>query len=55
MKAPLAAILMCIELALTTFNLTPDQIKLLDPIRYSAQLLTCQVNNILDQSLVARE
>jgi K+-sensing histidine kinase KdpD len=48
MRAPLTAIMMCVELVLRTLNLSRDQIKLLDPIRYSAQILTCQVNNLLD-------
>jgi K+-sensing histidine kinase KdpD len=48
MRAPLTAIMMCVELILRGFNLTRDQIKLIDPIRFSAQLLTCQVNNLLD-------
>jgi K+-sensing histidine kinase KdpD len=48
MRAPLEAIMRCVELILRGFNLTCDQIKLIDPIRFSAQLLTCQVNNLLD-------
>jgi K+-sensing histidine kinase KdpD len=36
MRAPLTAIMMCIELVLGTLNLTQVQIKLIKPIRYSA-------------------
>jgi K+-sensing histidine kinase KdpD len=54
MKAPLVAIMMCVELAIRALNLSGHQVELLNPIRYSAQLLTCQVNNLLDQSLMVK-
>ena len=48
MRAPLKAIDICVELVLRTMNLTREQVKLMQPIRFSSALLSCLVNNLLD-------